>query len=439
MNIKFLRKTALLTFVLGLLSAFPATARELSLSEALELAEQHSHQLKKTRAERQAYESLLRSAGAKRMPTLSLEAIAFYNDEVASFDITLPLNRTISREIGTKDNYLTNVRLSLPLFTGGKISSGIKAAQADLDWRRALEEASLEKVLYQARLEYLSLYKAERLVEAAQASLERATIIMKDVQALFNAGTADSVDLLEADFTFNEAYLKVKEAESARRAAEIRLTTLLGLPSNESIKLTDTPPPPTGRQIFYSSPTKPELKAGLAAIARSQAQFELAQSAYLPSVATYVGYSYGKPNIDWFNKTWMDYFTVGAKLTWSLNLGRQEHYTIRQARYLHRAAQKNYDDLLERFERDAKLALEQVTLARQRYNTTKQRKRTADDNYRLALRMHKNGALSSNRLLEIETALSEAEAALAAAIVDYYIAESTLFYALGSEQLREGF
>jgi len=416
-----------------------APVRKLSLSEALELAVQHSHQVKKAKAERQAYQSLLRSARAKRMPTLSLEAFAFYNSEVASFDIALPFNQTLSREIGTKDNYQTNVRLSLPLFTGGKISSGVAAAQADLDWRRAAEEASIEDALYAARIGYFSLYKAGRLLEAAQASLERATTIMKDVESLFNAGAADSIDLLEVNYAYNEAYLKAQEATSARRAAEIKLLTLLGLPATEKVEITDTFPPPVGRAIYYTSPTKPQLRAGLAALARSQAAYKLAQSAYFPTISTFVGYSYGKPNLDWFNKTWMDYFTIGARLTWSLSLGRQEHYSLQQTRYLYRAAQKNYDDLLERYERDAKLALQQVMLARQRYNIARQQKRNAADNYRLAKRMHQNGALSVNRLLEIEADLSEAEAALAAAVADYYIAESAFYYALGSEDLQKGF
>jgi outer membrane protein len=413
--------------------------RELTLREAFDLAIQHSHQLKKAKAERKAYESALRAAKATRLPTLSAESFAFYKDEVPSFDITLAPDRTLSREIGTHENYQTDLRLSVPLFTGGKISGGIKAAGAQLELYRALEESSLEQLIYQTRVGYLMLYRAERLQEVAEASQERALIILKDVRASLEAGTADSTDLLEANLAYTEASLKNDEAESARRTAEITLRTLLNLPATESIDVIDKPPPPTSRMIYHTFVSKPELRATEAAISFSQAYMTQVRSAYLPTISTYAGYSYGKPNIDWFNNTWMDYFTIGAQLSWSLNIGMKEKHEVNRARFLYEAAQKELDNLTERLDSEALLALEQVTLARQQYNTAKFRQRTAADNYRLATRMHGQGALSANRLLEIEATLSEAEAALETAAVDYYLAESAYFYALGSEQLQVGF
>ncbi len=413
--------------------------RDLTLPEAFDLAIRYSHQLKKAKAERKAYESAVRSAKSSRLPTLSAESFAFYRDEVPSFDITITPDWTLSREIGSQENYQTDLRLIMPLYTGGKISSGIKAAGAQLDLYRALEESSLEQLIYQTRVEYLMLFRAERLQEVAQASQERARIILKDVSASLEAGMADSTDLLEANLAYNEAALKVDEAQSARHSAEIKLRTLLDLPAKESINVIDKPPPPVGRAVYHTFISKPELRATKAAISLSQAQMKQVQSAYFPTVSTYAGYSYGKPNIDWFNKTWTDYFTIGAHLTWSLNLGMKEKHEIKRARYLYEAAQRELDNLTERLEREALLALELVTLARNQYNTAKFRQRTAADNYRLATRMHSQGALSSNRLLEIEAKLSEAEAALEAAVVDYHLAESAYFYALGSEQLKEGF
>jgi outer membrane protein len=338
--------------------------RELTLQEAFDLAIQHSHQLKKAKAERKAYESALRAAQAARLPTLSAESFAFYRDEVPSFDITIAPDWTLSREIGSHENYQTDLRLTMPLFTGGKISSGIKAAGAQLDLYHALEESSLEQLIYQTRVEYLMLYRAERLQEVAQASQERAQVILKDVRACLEAGTADSTDLLEANLAYNEAALKVEEAQSARQMAEIGLRTLLDLPATESINVIDQLPPPVGRAIYHTFVSKPELRATKAAISLSQAQMKQVQSAYLPTISTYAGYSYGKPNIDWFNKTWMDYYTIGAQLSWSLNIGMKEKYEVNRARFLYEAARKELDNLTERLDCEALLALEQVTLAR---------------------------------------------------------------------------
>jgi len=179
--------------VLVLTASVTVQARELTIQRALELAVQHSHSLKKARAEWHASKSALKSARASYLPTLSVKAFTFYNDKAPSFDIELPLNYSLSREIGSKENYQVGIRLSAPLFTGGKISGNVNATMANFDLHRAYEDAKLNQLLYQTRVEYLSLFRAERQLDAARASLKRATIIKNDVYYLFSAGAADSI------------------------------------------------------------------------------------------------------------------------------------------------------------------------------------------------------------------------------------------------------
>jgi outer membrane protein TolC len=424
--------------VVALLMSLTAQARELSLKQALELAVQHSHRLKKAAAERQASESALGSAKAARLPSLSVQAFAFYNNEVPSFDIDLPLGQTISREVGSKENYQTDLRLSVPLYTGGKISGKIGAASATVDLYRALEDANLDQLLYQTRLEYLSLYRADRLFDVTRASQKRAAIIRDDVHSLFLAGAADSVDLLETDLAWAQADFKVKEAASLRRSAEIRLIILLNLLAEDSLVILDVLRQPQSMETEDACVPRAELRAAKAAVALSRAQVRLAQSAYFPTISAYGGYSYGKPNLDFFNNTWNDYFTVGARLSWSFNVGRKERFEAQRAEYSYHAAQRERDETVERLEREKQLALESLGLAYQKYETAQYTYEIASDNYRLAVQKHRRGAMSSNHLLQVETSLSEAEAVLAAALVDYYIAQSAHYFSIGSEKLRKG-
>jgi outer membrane protein TolC len=424
--------------VLALLMSLTTQARELYLKQALELAAQHSHRLKKAAAERQASESALGSAKAARLPSLSVQAFAFYNNEVPSFDIDLPLGQTISREVGSKENYQTDLRLSVPLYTGGRISGRIGTAGAIVNLYRALEDANLDQLLYQTRLEYLSLYRTDRLWDAARASQKRAAIIRDDVHSLFLAGAADSVDLLETDLTLAEADFKVIEAASVRRSVEIRLITLLDLSVQDSLVIIDTLPAPDTTEIKGTLVLRAELRAAEAAVAFSRTQVRLAQSDYFPTISAYGGYSYGKPNLDFFNNTWNDYFTVGARLSWSFNVGRKERFEAQRMEYSYRAAQRERDETVERLESEKQIALESLSLAYRKHETARHTYEIASDNYRLAAQKHRRGAMSSNHLLQVETSLSEAEAVLAAALVDYYIAQSAYYFSIGSDKLRKG-
>ena len=433
-----MKRLKLLIIVLALPGSL--CGRELSLVDAIDLAVQHSYAVRAGREQTAAFEQALSSARAERLPTLTASATGTYASEVMSFDIELPSSVQVSREFGSKETYLTTVKLAVPLYTGGKLSGGIAFADAALDYHTALERAGVEQVVFAARVEYLSLLRAEKLVDVSSASLERASIIRKDVEALYAAGAADSVDLLEARLAVTQAEFGVQQARTNRRSAEIRLITLLGLDPSESLQTGDVlSAPPEDRFLAADvEPGKSQLQIARAATAMSRSQVALARSDFFPILSAFGGYTYGKPNLDPFNNTWNDYFSFGAALTWSFNLGNRSGANLRKSRHLYQTSLYEQDRVTEQLNREVRLSVEQLRLAHARYETARQSHRTTSENYRLATAKHRQGDLSANRLLEIEAGLAAAESSLAAALVDYYLAESAYYYATGSDKLKEG-
>jgi outer membrane protein TolC len=231
----------------------------------------------------------------------------------------------------------------------------------------------------------------------------------------------------------------MKRAESDRRSSEIRLAVLLGLPADEKLNLTTKLPAPEPVELTpIVASDKPELVAADMGVKMSQSSVKLSKANYFPTLSAFGGYSYGKPNLDRFNNTWNDYFTVGATLSWSFNLfGKTVHKTS-QARWNLEASRQQRDNVAEQLDRGAKLAIEQVKLAYERYRNARQQYTISSNNYRLAKMKHDEGALSTNHLLEIDANLTAAEASLAAAEAEYHIAMSNYYYAVGSPELREG-
>ncbi len=423
---------------LGLSTMSPAFARDLSLSDALALAREHSRELQRAEAEREAAQAVVGTARAARFPTLAATATAFYNTDIAA--LTIPLTgATITRELGTKANYQTDLRLSIPLFTGGRISGGIGAAMASEVYRRALVDAQEDQVYYLARLEYLNVYRGERQVQAAEQSLRRVRVIRQSVASLYEAGAADSVAILEVALAVNEARFRLEQAMHDHRAAEIRLAQVLGLPAGESFNLTTRAPEPSLPDEIVAGSERPELRAASAALAISRAEVTQARAGWWPSLAAYGGYSYGMPNLDRFNNTWNDFWQVGARLDWSFNLGFETRHRVNRSHHAARAVEHQRENVREDLDEQRLIAWENLKLAFEQYQTARDRYRITSSNYRLAESQHREGALTSNRLVEIEATLSEAEAAVAAAEAGFYIAQSAYFYATGSDKLTEGF
>lgn len=434
-----MRYRSLPYFVLLLSISSMIHARPITLPDALTMAQAHSYDIKRTTAEADAADKQLQANHRDRWPTLSVAANAYYTDYVSTLSLELPAG-TIVREVGVHDNYQTDVRLTLPLYTGGRIGTGIRLAQSEQAIRKALAESSRQQIALETRNAWLRLYRSTELVRASEAAMKRVDIVTKDVQSLFSAGAADSVAILEVLVATTKAQSDMDAAQSMRRADEITLAVLLGLPANESLEITDTLPLPVidsllPEQFWTNSPTY-QVAENRTASARSS--IRTAQSEYLPSLSAYTGYSYGRPNLDRFNNTWNDNLSVGASLSWSLNLGGKAFKSESSRRSLVQAAEQQQQLVAEQLSREAQLARERMRLTYEQYNNAVNTFQLSSRNFALAKSQHGEGDLSINRLLQIEADLARAEAATAAAKSDFYLAQSVWFYTTTSDKLEKG-
>jgi outer membrane protein len=423
MNTGFVR-TLLLVLIAGVVQA-----RDLTLEQALQMARDHSFSIKKAQAGAQGAGADLSAARADRLPTLGVAGLASYTNKTATMNFNIPGVVSLQREIGSKEKYQADFRLNLPLYTGGKIGGGIDAAGATSDYYEALALATNVQISYLTRLEYLNLYRADRLVLVSRAARRRTGLIQDNIASLFAAGSADSVDLLDARLAVSKADLAVDQAKTNRRVSEIRLMTLIGLAPSDSLQVVDSFPEPS---------METDRKAANASVRISQSRIKLARADFFPTVSAFGGYSYGKPNLDQFNGTWNDYWTVGANLNWSFNLGGKTARKSRVAQYNLVAATNDRDLTRENLEREVSLSFEQLKLAFSRFQNAQEQFRISTDDYRIAKQQHQNGDLATNRLLESETDLSSSEANLAAAQADFFAAQAAYYYALGSDRITKG-
>ncbi len=422
-----------------LLVAFPVSAQsaDLTIRQTIDKALVHSYALKKSAALDSAAASTVSAAKAERWPTLSLSGTAQLIDNIP----VVQFAPGQSRELGSKETYQTDLRLSLPIFTGGKIGYGVDLARASQELQSALAKGDSDRVAYTAWSEYLGLTRAEQLVKVAEASQKRAEIINRDVQSLVSAGVADSVDLNDAKLALTRAQLGVKQANNQLRTAEIRTAILIGADPHQSISpATAIPEPPDSMtSAAVSLESKSEIRASAAAASIARAKVHLTIADFLPTLSGYGGYSYGKPNGDFFNNKWRDFWSAGTNLSWSFNLGGRTQAKNKSSRYELRSAQSEQSRVAEQLDREVRLAGEQLSLARDRYESARIEFQIAGDQFRLAQQRHQNGDLTSNRLLDIETSLTSAQSSLAASLSDYWLATAYWYFCAGSPKLQEGF
>jgi outer membrane protein TolC len=409
----------------------------LSLVEAIELAIDHNYRLKAVQHDSAVAAIKLSEARTGKYPVLSIKAQSFFIDDLQSID--LPLG---SIDIGSRENYQAEVTVSMPFYSGGRISGQIALAGDNKLAESSRLVAQRSTVAYQCRMAYLSLMASDARVKAVSSSLERVNIISKDVQNLHQGGLADSLDILDAALALEKSRNLLEQQKAGFRNASIALAQLIGAESGETIEPTDSvpslDPPEYANDKLGETISRAELERFDHLISAADRMTYIETSSYKPTISGFAGYSLGKPNRDLFQKSWNDYFSMGITLNWDLNLGGKNSRTIQSAKRaalsMRMARKALHDDLTLQQE----TAINNLKLAYTSSQFTKKELEIASQKYTLARQQRDEGQISVNRLLEMEAELTEVEQQYQVSIIQYYLAENEYLYAIGSAGIFGG-
>ncbi len=420
-----------------LMAASLAAQGPLTLEDAITRAQQHSYAVQGGRHDSAAAALTYEAAGRGRFPTLSLQAQSFYISNLQKISVG-----PISRTIGSKENYLTDLTLSMPLYTGGKLSNGI--GLQDYTRRAASMQLEAERmsVAYRTRRAYLTVLNSGALVRSAQASLNRVNVVYRNVGNLYANGLADSLDLLEAELAVESARQYVRSARTEEKNARVMLFQLLGDPPDTTVIIPEDVPEPDlavyGEISRSPQFDRPELQQLEYMIHAADKASRIQLGGYLPTVSGFVGYAYGMPNKDMFGKTWNDYFTGGLMLNWTLNVAGKTSKEIGAARQKAASARMARKELLDNLHKQRTMALNSVSHAYETVANYRTEYDISRRQYDLAKAQQEAGRLTVNRLLEMEADLTAAEQHYRSSIFTYYLAETDLLYAVGSPRIFGG-
>jgi outer membrane protein TolC len=100
--------------------------------------------------------------------------------------------------------------------------------------------------------------------------------------------------------------------------------------------------------------------------------------------------------------------------------------------------QREYNRITEQIDEQIQISRERLTLAGERYRSAQERYDLTQSSYRLTSERHTQGLISTNRMLEVETTLTESETLLESVRANYFKALADYLYASGSPQLEKG-
>lgn len=316
---------------------------------------------------------------------------------------------------GAISSSATNATLDASyVILGGSKFADLKRSRASLASAEANETAIRYRTSYETDAAYYSVLQDEDLARVARNRLDRAEQQFKLARARVAAGDAISTDSLQLLLEVNRSRLGVNRADSAVAVSQLRLGRLIGIPGPAQAAQVDTGPPPplpitVEDAIAEMLARGPQVEAARADERRAGAALGVERAAYLPKLT--LGATTGAYDARLFpSATRRTQYGVTASLPiW--NAGQRE-LSIARAQADRNIAAANRKDT-------ERAAAELMTASYEGYRTASAGIDLAQvgvvvaaETYRVQHARYAEGATTILDVLEAQTALTEAEAAL---------------------------
>ena len=170
---------------------FPEPAFDLTMEQAILMAQKYRWELVEADYGVRAAEASLRSAKAGYLPTVSVGG--GYNWKEASVTAV------------DKDDWAVQGGLSWSLWDGGATQASVKKADAAVKTAQETLLQAREKIELEVRQDYLNVLSYKEQIRAAEASVAQAEEAYKIATVRYSSGVGINLDVLDAELALNTA------------------------------------------------------------------------------------------------------------------------------------------------------------------------------------------------------------------------------------------
>jgi len=398
------RRTMLTAVIAGVLLA-PATRAE-TLEEAWARALANDRALAAVRSQAEAAELDAAAARAQRWPTLAVGGGYTWLDESPAFDFGFTGLPIVPPPLFAGDDFASaSATLSVPVFTGGRISSGIAAAEARGRGAGAQAVGSEQDLRLAVAEDYVGVLRARRALAVADSNVRTLEALVSDVGAMFERELVPKNELLAVQVALADARQNRLRAANAAEIAQATYNRRIGEPLDRPAELqADVPAPaalPTDLDALIEMAR--ERRTELAALGeQAQAYGQMAKmerARVLPQVSLTGGYNYLE------NQFLNDdaVASAGVGVQWALFDGGQARKRAAALDRTRRATLEQREDAESIIALQVRQAWFGVEETRQRVRVTADAAEQAEENLRIARERYGAGLGTQTQLLEAET------------------------------------
>ena len=445
-------KTILFSFVLAM--PLPAQQKQtLTIEQAIQIGMENSKALRTSQYKVQAADAKASETNTLGLPSLKFSGTYTRLSPVPALTLPFPVYgindpstnivqfQTINYPLTSDivNNYGLKATLQQPLFTGGKISGAINAAEYAARATQEDHKKDQADVLYNIKAAYWNLYRANEFKRFVDENVDQIKSHAGDAENLFKQGLLTKNDVMKVRVQLSDALVRQIDANNNVQLAMYMLNNTLGLPLQTEIELastitiTDRDWAPADQLITSAFEKRPEMLGMNARVKASEAGLTSARGGWWPQIYLVGNYNYNRPNQRYFPATddFKDSWDVSVAVSFDLWNWNQTGHQTTQAQAQLAQAQEGLSMTKDGITLEVTQSYLNIQKAKERRIVSEQGVSQAEENYRMTDGIYKQGLVANSELLDAEVALLQAKLNLTQSLVEYELAIAQLSKAIG--------
>ena len=412
-----------LPFVLLMLAAGVAHAdgKKVSFKDAIAMALGQNPDAAVAKEVIAGAESHVDGQKARRLPTLSVNAIASLYRE----PYTLPFGTEV---FTLHERFVTssNVTISQPLTGLAYLSEMVGAAEHDVARSKSDYDKIKLDIAYRTADAYIRVLEARASAEVSKQSVADIQSGLDRATQLRQADVYTDIDVLRFKSAKAAADQQVLRTQAQADIALANFTNQLGLPDGSAIDLSDDlPPVPPAMAMDLAAAqqramaTRPELRSAAERIAAAKAQQKAAYWQYFPDIRA-VGVYEHNTGTQPFAEADAEY--LGLRLSWNIWDWGNVHAQRQEAEHAETRARLDAGQLGDQVKLDVRRRWLEAHTAFESLDAAKTQQEAAAEAFRLQKVRFDAAAATTTDVLDAENDVAKARLAAAVARYDYYLA-----------------
>lgn len=308
---------------------------------------------------------------------------------------------------------------------------GVAVSEKEFEAKREAHMRKREEIALRVVQTYLAIHTAKAYGGVAEHGVSDAREHLRVAALRYDSGLGLYSDTLRAATAVTEAEQRLVSARTRVAVAKRALGLLLGM--SESVDVDGTPPEFMVRDLAYYTGAlggRKDIASLEARCENARQHVRLAQAAYLPVVGVGGAYQvndsrspFGAEGESWF---------LTAFLRWNLFEGARTRHEVAKARYKVSEAEASLDGLRKAVAYKVYEAFMGVEEAGKNVDLSAAALRTAEEGRRLVKERYENALSPLTDLLDAQTSLDHARAALVSAENSYRLSVARLGFESGT-------